>query len=776
MKLVVVESPAKAKTINKYLGNDYKVVASFGHIRDLPSKNGSVLPEEDFAMKYEIPSSSAKHVKAIADAAKEADTIYLATDPDREGESISWHVIEALKEKKALKKNPVIKRVAFSEITKKAILAAINNARDIDQNLVDAQQARRALDYLVGFTLSPVLWRKLPGSRSAGRVQSVALRMICEREHEIEKFKSREYWSIVADMLSSKKEKFKANLFKVGGKKLDKFDIENEQSAKDLVEELKKHSYIISSIEKKQQKRNPSAPFTTSSLQQEASRKLGFGAKKTMIIAQKLYEGIDIGGEIKALITYMRTDGVSIASEAIEASREWIKRNLGDQYLPASPRIYKTKAKNAQEAHEAIRPIDPTLAPESIKNHLDKDFYKLYDLIWKRTIACQMENVVIDSVAAIIDSEDKKYSFKANGSIIVFDGFYRIYKEGEDDKAEEDDGDSKMLPPLSEHDLVEAEEITPNQHFTDPPPRFSEASLVKRLEELGIGRPSTYAAIISVLQDRNYVKLEKKRFFPENRGMIVTAFLVNSFLKYVEYNFTAELENKLDEISDGKLSWKKLLRDFWEGFEANVKDVEKYKISDVIDQLDEVLSEHLFPIKAGDNTDPRKCPSCENGRLGLRLGKFGAFIACSNYPECKHTRKLQQDSSEEGTDTKQEDRSEDQILGQNEEGIDILLRKGPYGPYIQVGQAASKKDKPKRASLPPGYKMEDVDLKLALNLLSLPKSLGNHPETGQEMQIGIGRYGPYVKYMKKFVSIPKNMNIFDIGLDEAVEIVSKSKK
>ena len=477
MKLVIIESPGKAKTINKYLGSDYKVVASFGHIRDLPSKNGSVLPEEDFAMKYEIPTSSAKHVKAIADIAKEADTIYLATDPDREGESISWHIIEALKIKKALKHNPVIKRVAFSEITKKAILAAIDDARDVDQNLVDAQQARRALDYLVGFTLSPVLWRKLPGSRSAGRVQSVALRIICEREHEIEKFNSREYWSIIADMLSKAGEKFKATLFKMDGKKLDKFDINNEKQAKELVEDLKKHSYAISSIEKKQQKRNPSAPFTTSSLQQEASRKLGFGAKKTMMIAQKLYEGLDVNGETKALITYMRTDGVSISNEAIETSRNWIQSNLGDKYLPAAPRIYKTKAKNAQEAHEAIRPIDPTLAPESVKSSLENDFYRLYDLIWKRTIACQMENVVIDSVAAIIDSDDKKYSFKANGSTIVFDGFYRIYKEGQDDTKDED-ADSKMLPPLNEGDDTSVEEVTPNQHFTEPPPRFSEASLV----------------------------------------------------------------------------------------------------------------------------------------------------------------------------------------------------------------------------------------------------------------------------------------------------------
>lgn len=771
MKLVIVESPAKAKTINKYLGSGYEVIASFGHIRDLPSKNGSVLPEEDFAMKYAIPSSSSKHVKAITDAAKKADTIYLATDPDREGESISWHVVEALKEKKALKNDPLIKRVAFSEITKKAIIAAIKDARDIDQDLVDAQQARRALDYLVGFTLSPILWRKLPGSRSAGRVQSVALRMICEREHEIEKFVSREYWSIVADMISKDDQKFKATLFKIDNKKLEKFDIENDKQANDLVTELKKHQYQITSIEKKQQRRNPPAPFTTSSLQQEASRKLGFGAKKTMMIAQKLYEGMDIGGETKALITYMRTDGVSIANEAIDSARNWIEGNLGDKYLPNAPRIYKSKAKNAQEAHEAIRPIDPSLAPKEVKGSLEDAHYKLYDLIWKRTIASQMENVVIDTVAAIIDSEDNKYTFKANGSTIVFDGFYRIYKEDKDDANDEED--SKMLPPLFENDPAKVKDITPNQHFTEPPPRFTEASLVKKLEELGIGRPSTYATIISVLQDRDYVKLEKKRFIPENRGMIVTAFLVNSFLKYVEYNFTADLENQLDEISAGKLEWKKLLKDFWDGFNSNIQEVDKYKISDVIDQLDEVLSDHLFPQNE-DGKDPRKCPSCADGKLGLRLGKFGAFIACSNYPECKHTRKLSQDAGSDTSPT--EEKPKDVLLGQNEEKIDIFLKKGPYGPYIQVGESAPKGEKPKRSPLPAAYKMEEVDLDLALNLLSLPKSVGNHPETKEEIQIGIGRYGPYAKHAKKFTSIPKDMDLFKITLDDAVEIIANGKK
>lgn len=775
MKLVVVESPAKAKTINKYLGSDYKVIASFGHIRDLPSKNGSVLPDEDFAMKYEIPTTSKKHVKAISDAAKSSDCIYLATDPDREGESISWHVVEALKEKKALKKNTLIKRVAFSEITKKAVLAAISDARDIDQNLVDAQQARRALDYLVGFTLSPVLWRKLPGSRSAGRVQSVALRIICEREEEIGKFVSREYWSVISDMLGNAKKLFKANLIKFEGKKLEKFDIESDQAAKKIVEELKKHSYSVTSIQKKQQRRKPPAPFTTSSLQQEASRKLGFSAKKTMMIAQRLYEGIDIGGETKALITYMRTDGVSIAADAVNVARDWIKNNLGDKYLPNSPIIYKAKAKNAQEAHEAIRPIDPALAPESIKSQIELDQFKLYDLIWKRTIACQMEHVVIDTVSAIIDSEDMNYTFKANGSTIVFDGFYRIYREGSDDA--ENSEDSKMLPPLEEGEAIEAKEITPNQHFTEPPPRYSEASLVKKLEELGIGRPSTYATIISVLQDRNYVKLEKKRFIPENRGLLVTAFLVNSFAKYVEYDFTANLENRLDEVSEGKIGWKDLLKDFWSGFIQNVDQVKDLKIADVIDELDKVLEDHLFP--AEDGKDPRKCPTCDTGRLGLRLGKFGAFIACSNYPECKYTRKFDQEPGAENEgagDNPAQNIPEDKLLGNDDQGNEILLKKGPYGPYVQVGSTAPKGTKPKRASLPPGYKMEEMDLEKALMLLSLPKSIGNHPESGEEILVGIGKYGPYVKYMKKFVSIPKDIDISEVDLNMSLEIIANAKK
>jgi len=769
MKLVIVESPAKAKTINKYLGNDFSVIASFGHIRDLPSKNGSVLPDEDFAMKYEISSKSATHVKAICEAAKKADTIYLATDPDREGEAISWHVIEALKEKKALKAGTVIKRVVFSEITKKAVTAAIASPRDIDVNLVDAQQARRALDYLVGFTLSPVLWRKLPGSKSAGRVQSVALRMICDREHEIERFISMEYWDIALDMLSIRSDGFLARLTHVDGVRLEKFSIDNQSKAEEIVLRLKKSQYTIFSIEKKQQKRNPQPPFTTSSLQQEAARKLGFSAKKTMQIAQKLYEGIDIGGETTGLITYMRTDGVSLSVDAVEATRKWIADNFGAKYLPSSQRVYKAKAKNAQEAHEAIRPTDPTRTPEQLKNKLDADQYKLYDLVWKRMIACQMECVLMDIVTAIMESIDKTSTLRSVGSTIAFDGFYKIYREDIDDSEIEE---NRLLPILNKGEKVDVVNIKPDQHFTEPPPRYTEASLVKRLEELGIGRPSTYAAIISVLQERDYVKLEKKRFIPEDRGMLVTAFLVNSFAKYVEYDFTADLENELDEVAEGNLNWKKLLSKFWQGFNANIAEVSQYKITDVINQLEEVLGDHLFPPQA-DGIDVRKCISCNTGKLGLKLGKYGAFIACSNYPECKFTKQISQAESSDSVDVVGED-DNNKSLGRDSNGSEIYLKKGPYGWYVQVGEAVSKTDKPKRSSLPPSILPQDLDLSTALNLLSLPKLLGKHPATDKDVMLGIGKFGPYVKHDGKFTSIPKSDNFLSIDLGRAIEIIKTS--
>ncbi|WP_342278352.1 type I DNA topoisomerase [Candidatus Tisiphia endosymbiont of Myopa tessellatipennis] len=765
MKLVIVESPAKAKTINKYLDNGFKVIASFGHIRDLPSKNGSVLPDEDFAMKYIISDKAEKYVEAITKDAAKAEMVYLATDRDREGESIAWHVAEIIKEKNLVKSSDFFKRVAFDEVTKKAILHAIENPRKIDIDLVNAQQARRALDYLVGFTLSPILWRKLPGCRSAGRVQSVALRLICEREDEIERFKSQEYWDISLNVLNSNNEPFLARLTHVNGKKLENFSITNEPAANDLVEKIKLKSFHVASIEKKQQKRQPQPPFITSSLQQEAARKLGFTAKKTMQIAQKLYEGMDIGNETIGLITYMRTDGTTLASEAVEQIRQLIDKNFGDKYLPASQRVYKSKAKNAQEAHEAIRPTDITLLPEKLKDKLDKDFYKLYDLIWKRTVACQMENVIIDLVVAQLDTEDKEFTCRANGSIIAFDGFYKIYREGLDDETEEE---NRLLPPLKEGEKLITDSVNPAQHFTDPPPRYSEASLVKRLEELGIGRPSTYASIISVLQDRKYVVVEKKRFFPEELGRLVTIFLTGFFKKYVEYDFTADLENDLDEVAEGKIEWKSLLKKFWDGFNNNVEVVSGKKISDIITYVEEALDYHLFGEKSESNNS-RICPSCSTGQLGLKLGKFGAFLACSNYPECTFKKQITSKNSDDVATME-----ENKLLGVNKDGFDVFLKKGPYGLYVQTSEQVAKGEKPKRASLPPSIAQNDVTLALAMRLLELPVKLCLHPESQQEIILGIGRYGPYLKYLDRFISIPKRYDPFTITTEIAVEIIETS--
>ncbi|MCF8494596.1 MAG: type I DNA topoisomerase [Rickettsiaceae bacterium] len=772
MKLVIVESPAKAKTINKYLGSQYKVIASFGHVRDLPSKNGSVLPDEGFAMKYEISDKSSKYINEIIKLAKQADEIYLATDPDREGESISWHVTEVLREKKIIKDDTKFKRIAFNEITKKAVLAAVSNPRAIDLALVNAQQARRALDYLVGFTLSPILWRKLPGCRSAGRVQSVALRIICEREDEIERFKTQEYWDIELDMLNEKNDKFTAMLSIVDGKKLDKFSITNEESAEKLRSRLKGQDFKVLSIQKKQQKRNPSAPFITSSLQQEASRKLGFGAKKTMQIAQKLYEGIDIGGETVGLITYIRTDGVTLSTEAVDAIRSLIQDKYGSKYLPQEPRVYKSKSKNAQEAHEAVRPTDMSLMPESLSNELDKDQLRLYELIWKRTMACQMESVLVDMVGADLISADNNFVARATGSTIAFDGFYKIYQEGIDDGKDEE---NKMLPPLSEGEFIDVKKIKPEQHFTEAPPRYSEASLVKRLEELGIGRPSTYASIISVLQDRKYVEIDKKRFHPTNLGRLVTVFLIGFFTKYVEYDFTADLETDLDEVAEGKRNWQSLLSDFWLGFNQNVAKVGEHKITDVIDYVEKSLDFHLFGEEGTKKYEEnKKCPSCSNGALSLKLGKYGAFLACSNYPDCtyKKTVSKAEEGGEEGAI--QVDNTKE--LGSDLSGQIVYLKKGPYGWYVQLGEVVSKKEKPKRSQLPDGTKPEELTLEVALKLLNLPMLLGKHTESGGEIHMGIGKYGPYVKYMSKFTSIPKAIDPFSISLSEAEEIIASKPK
>ena len=669
MKLVIVESPAKAKTINKYLGKDYQVLASFGHIRDLPSKDGSVDPDKDFAMTWELSPSGKKHLADIVKAVKEADTIVLASDPDREGEAIAWHILEELKAKKLLK-DKKIERVVFHEITKSAVTEAIKNPRQIDDNLVSAYMARRALDYLVGFTLSPVLWRKLPGSKSAGRVQSVALRLICDRENEIEKFKPEEYWTIDAELFTSAKALIKSRLVQLDGKKLEKFDINTETKALEAKAKIEAQEFSIANVERKKTNRYPAPPFTTSTLQQEAARKLRFSAKKTMQIAQKLYED--------GFITYMRTDAVNLSQEAIAACREAILKYFGEAYLPKVAKEYKTKSKNAQEAHEAIRPSDVMNTPKKMETKLDSDAHKLYELIWKRTVACQMNPAVLDKVVIDAISADTHILLRANGQVIDFDGFLKLYQESKDD-ADEDD-ENRILPNVTEGEHVTKGEITPEQHFTTPPPRFTEASLVKKLEELGIGRPSTYATIIAVLQERKYVRVEKLRFIPEDRGRIVTVFLENFFRKYVEYDFTAQLEEFLDDVSAGAMEWKKLLHGFWVKFIKNIDAVKPLQISEVIEKIDEVLSHHLFPPRE-DGSDPRVCPECGNGKLSVKLGRFGAFIGCSNYPECKYTKPLVDTADEEAAATVKAPTPEDKVLGELN-GLKVYLKKGPYGFYL----------------------------------------------------------------------------------------------
>jgi DNA topoisomerase I len=779
--LVIVESPAKAKTIEKYLGAGFHVLASYGHVRDLPAKNGSVLPDEDFAMSWEMGERADKPFSAIEKALKKADTLYLATDPDREGEAISWHVHEILRDKKLLS-GKTVKRVTFNEITKTAIQAAFSQSRDVDQDLVDAYLARRALDYLVGFNLSPVLWRKLPGSRSAGRVQSVALRMICEREDEIEKFRADEYWSIAVKLHNVDGAPFFARLTHLSGNKLDKLDIPNKESADAAVARINNKSLRVTKIEKKQARRFPPPPFITSSLQMEASRKLGFSAATTMRLAQQLYEGIDIDGETVGLITYMRTDGITLGVEAIQSIRGTVKNIYGDKYVPDAPRVYKSKAKNAQEAHEAIRPTDVKRLPWILaKQFSDDRLGKLYDLIWKRTVASQMENAVLDQVAADISDGTDDVVLRANGSIINFDGFLKLYNEDRDDEPEglEDETDDKerRLPPLAEGDVTKTIDIQPNQHFTQPPPRFTEASLVKRLEELGIGRPSTYASIIQVLQDRKYVVLDRKRFTPEDRGRLVTTFLVKFFKKFVDYDFTANLEDELDAISGGHVVWKEMLRQFWKDFSGAIDGTKDLKIRDVLDHLDAELGPHFFPVPT-DGSDPRVCPLCKTGRLSLKLGKFGAFIGCSNYPECRNTRPLVVETQDgEGGETGGVD-----ILaaGPKELGTDPLsgrtvsLRKGPYGPYVQIDVAAESKDKPKRQGLPRGLKPDEVNLAVALKLLELPRDVGAHPESGHMITAGIGRFGPFLKHDGKFKSIPKGDDVLTIGINRAVDLIAQA--
>ena len=766
--VVVVESPAKAKTINKYLGGGYTVLASLGHVRDLPPKDGSVRPDQDFAMDWEADGRGEKQIAAIAAALKGARRLYLATDPDREGEAISWHVRAMLEARRALK-GVEVHRITFNEITKNAIRAAMAHPRDLDQSLIEAYLARRALDYLVGFTLSPVLWRKLPGSRSAGRVQSVALRLICEREAEIETFRAREYWTVEADFTTPRGDPFTARLTHLDGKRLDQFDLADERAAQAAKAAVAKGGFSIAAVEKKRVKRHPQPPFTTSTLQQEASRKLGFGAQQTMRLAQQLYEGVDIGGEAVGLITYMRTDGVQMAAEAIAAIRDHVRAAFGADYVPARPREYQTKAKNAQEAHEAIRPTDITLTPERAAPHLSPEQRRLYELIWKRAAAAQMQSAELDQVSVEIAAGGTR--LRATGSTLAFDGFLKLYREDQDEAEGEEEG--RLLPAMAEGERPALGEVRADQHFTQPPPRYSEASLVKKMEELGIGRPSTYASILSVLQERAYVRLEKRRFIPEDRGRLVTAFLVSFFNRYVDTGFTAALEEQLDDVSGGRVGWRDVMRAFWDAFSAAVEETRDLKVSDVIEALDRDLGPHFFPPRA-DGSDPRICPACGGGRLGLRLGRHGSFIGCSNYPECRYTRKLAIEGSEGDAETLREGM---RLLGQHPEtGEDITVRRGPYGLYVQQGEAPEdpkSKARPKRASLPRGMNGEEITLAQALGLLSLPRQIGLHPETGEPIAAGLGRFGPYIRMGGVYASLDRDDDVLSVGLNRAVDLLAR---
>jgi DNA topoisomerase I len=763
MKIVVVESPAKAKTINKYLGSDYKVVASYGHVRDLPAKDGSVLPDADFAMSWEVDGKSEKHMRTIVEAVRGADRLFLATDPDREGEAISWHVREVLTARRALKDIDV-KRVVFNEITRNAVVEAFRRPREIDRELVEAYLARRALDYLVGFTLSPVLWRKLPGSRSAGRVQSVALRLICEREAEIEAFKPREYWTVEVTFATERGQTFTARLTHLDGKRLDRFELDTEAKARAAADAILRTSgFAVAQIESRQVRRNPFPPFTTSTLQQEASRKLGLGATRTMQIAQRLYEGIDLQGETVGLITYMRTDGVAISSEAIAAARQLIGTDFGDRYVPDAPRVYRSPAKNAQEAHEAIRPTDLMRRPADVESYLDREHRRLYELIWKRTLASQMASALLEQVTVDIADPSGNLRLRATGSVVLFDGFLALYQEDRDDSGDEE-GEGGRLPQMHKAERLARGEVRPNQHFTQPPPRYTEASLVKKLEELGIGRPSTYAAILQVLQDRLYVRLDKRRFVPEDRGRLVTAFLTSFFERYVEYNFTADLENQLDEVSGGRIDWKELLRNFWRDFSLAVDGTRDLTITQVLQALDDELGRHFFP-NDGSGRDPRLCPVCGIGRLSLKLGKFGAFIGCSNYPNCRHTRPL-------AVESESEDSADTELGADPASGLNVTLKKGPFGHYVQL-DPADDETKPKRVALPRTLKPADVDLGTALRLLALPRELGRHPDTGEMMIAGIGRFGPYIKHGSTFKSLSAEDDVLTIGANRAVILLAE---
>jgi len=763
MKVVIVESPAKAKTINKYLGRDYEVLASYGHVRDLPSKDGSVQPDQDFDMTWEVDGASKKRMSDIATAVKGADELILATDPDREGEAISWHVLELLRQRKLLKDMPV-KRVVFNAITQKAVTEAMTHPREIDGPLVEAYLARRALDYLVGFTLSPVLWRKLPGSRSAGRVQSVALRLVCDREAEIEAFKPDEYWSVTGKFVKDDKA-FDARLYALDGKKTDKLAVGNEEEATAIKALIDAGKATVEKVEKKPTKRNPYAPFTTSTLQQEASSRLGFAPARTMQVAQRLYEGVNVGGETIGLITYMRTDAVQLAPEAIDQTRAAVDRFYGGNYLPEKARIYQTKAKNAQEAHEAIRPTDLMRNPDGLKN-IDPDMFKLYQLIWRRTLASQMMSAEIERTSAdiAIAGGDRAVTLRATGSVITFPGFLALYGATASDDS--DDEDSRELPPLAEGDTPTLKSTDIEQHFTQPPARFTEASLIRKMEELGIGRPSTYAATLSVLQDRNYMRLEKRALIPEDRGRVVTAFLESFFTRYVGYDFTADLERQLDLISNGELDYKEVLRDFWKDFSAHVGEIKDLRVSEVLDALNELLADHIFPPRE-DGSDPRLCPTCGEGQLSLKVGKYGAFIGCSNYPDCRHTQQLT--AAANGNDQMP---AGDGVLGADPDtGDEVKIKSGRFGPYVERGEGKDAK----RQSLPKGWTPDQVDLEAALKLLALPREVGEHPETGKPISAGIGRYGPFVLHDGTYANLPDVEEVFSVGLNRAVDLIAEKQ-
>ena len=763
MPVVVVESPAKAKTINKYLGDNYTVLASYGHVRDLPPKDGSVDTDNDFDMKWEVASDSKKHVKAIADALAKDNELILATDPDREGEAISWHLQETLTKRKSIKKDTPVSRVVFNQITKKAVTEAMQNPRQVDMPLVEAYLARRALDYLVGFNLSPVLWRKLPGAKSAGRVQSVTLRIIVEREMEIEAFKNREYWTVKALVATPRGQEFEARLTTLAGKKLDKFDIANDTQAEMAVQAITSRDLTVTSVEAKPASRNPSAPFMTSTLQQEASRKFGMGARQTMSTAQRLYEA--------GHITYMRTDGIDMAPEAVGMARDAITDRFGADYVPKEPRIYKNKAKNAQEAHECIRPTDMTKDAPSLK--LESDQAKLYDLIWKRTLACQMESARMERTTVEIGSKDYQVGLRATGQVVLFDGFLKVYEEGRDDVVDDDD---KRLPQVSQGDKMDKRAVTPEQHFTQPPPRYTEATLVKCMEELGIGRPSTYASIVTTIQDRDYVRKDGNRLIPEDKGRLVTAFLENYFRRYVGYDFTADLEDQLDKVSAADANYKDVLGRFWTDFSAAIAETSELRITEVLEKINDILEPHLFP-PLEDGGDPRLCPNCQKGRLSMRTARSGgAFIGCSSYPECRYTRPFGPPDPEAEASAIP---PEGKLLGTDADD-EIRVFKGRFGPYVQRGEVTEENKKPPRQSVPKEWPPEEIDLEQGLMLLSLPREIGPHPEDGVMVWSNIGRYGPYLKHAETTshrggtnANLEGIDEVFTVGMNRAVQLLAE---